>query len=59
MFQAFVQEALAAAEVIVDARFGSWDAAQQQVVPPEGPAQAPSSTVPVPGGSVPLTLPEG
>ena len=62
-FDAFVQEALEAAEIEVNPRYGRFDpdAAQPGIVPPEGPTPDPSDTpAPAPEGSgPPLLQPQG
>lgn len=54
----FINEALADADVEVNPRYGSWDADQLTVVPPEGPA-APTTTLGLPDAGTATTVPAG
>jgi hypothetical protein len=49
-----IEEAFADADIRVASRYGTWDAELRSVVPPEGPAQATTSTT-VPAGIDPAT----
>lgn len=51
-FDAALREARANTDISVSSRFGRWDAANQAVVPPDGPDTGPTTTVP-PGQPLP------